>query len=364
MLATYDVRTSLSDLRPEWDALADRLGSPPFLYGGFVDAWTGAFADDRQTCAITARNGAQLVGVLPLVVDGAVAVTPPRFGESGAVATDPETARGLWAAALSELDLRTVEAGPAPTDADGLSAPLAAAHAAGFTGRDWVNQEQPIVDVATDWESYFSGLSRNLRKDVRRRRRRLEERGELTIDVHRGIDALGAPLAEGVKIESSGWKGSEGTAMLTATGQLAFFEQLADWAAARDALEIVFLRLDGVAIAFHYNVVFHDILYALKIGYDESLAELSPGKVLLGAEIERTFAEGRRRFDFGGDPEDYKLKWATGTREFRDCRLEAPSVAGTLSRAARGAARFARRLGADDGQSRPADGMAGRRHRP
>ena len=61
-------------------------------------------------------------------------------------------------------------------------------------------------------------------------------------------------------IENSGWKGEEGTAILTADGQLAFFEGLADWAAARDALEITFLRLDGQAIAFHYNIVFHGIL--------------------------------------------------------------------------------------------------------
>ncbi|MDH3724182.1 MAG: GNAT family N-acetyltransferase [Thermoleophilia bacterium] len=360
---TIDAVASTESLRAEWDALADRTECPPFLYGGFIDAWASAFHGPDALRILTARDGAELVGVLPLVINGDVAQTPPRFGQAGAVSLDESVSRALLAHALAQMDLRTIEMGPLPAGGTELVMAQGSAESAGFAYTDWMNQEQPVVDCDTDWETYFAGLSRNLRKDVRRRRRRLEERGELTIEVHRGADALGERLAEGVAIENSGWKGQEGTAILAGDGQLAFYEALADWTAARDALEITFLRLDGAAVAFHYNIVFHGILYALKIGFDEAHADLSPGKVLLGAEIERTFAEGRRRFDFGGDPEDYKLKWATGTPEFRDCRLETQSVATTLSRAARGAAKFARRIRSDDAPSQPADGMAGRKHR-
>jgi len=360
---TFDVVASSASLRAEWDALADRIGAPPFLYGGLIDAWASAFTTPDALRVITARDGDELVGVLPLVVDGDTGQTPPRFGQAGPVAIDAAAADGLLVHALGELGLRSIEMGPLPADGRELATARRGADSAGLVYQDWVNQEQPIVDCNTDWETYLGALSRNLRKDVRRRRRRLEERGELTIEVHRGANALGEPLAEGLAIESSGWKGDEGTAILEADGQLAFYEALADWAAARDALEITFLRLDGAAIAFHYNIVFHDILYALKIGFDEAYADLSPGKVLLGAEIERTFTEGHARFDFGGDPEDYKLKWATGTTEFRDCRLETQSVTKTLSRAARGAAKLARKLGSESEDAAPADGIAGRKHR-
>ncbi len=360
---TIDAVASTDSLRSEWDALADQTTAPPFLYGGFIEAWSSAFQEPDALRVITARDGSDLVGVLPLVVDGESAQTPPRFGQAGPVARNEQIADALMAYALQAAGFRSIEMGPLPADGADLIRAQRGAESAGFAYSDWVNQEQPIVDCDTDWETYFGGLSRNLRKDVRRRRRRLEERGDLTIQVHRGAEALGEPLAEGVAIESSGWKGQEGTAILEAKGQLAFFQALADWAAARDALEITFLRLDGTAIAFHYNIVFHGILYALKIGFDESYADLSPGKVLLGAEIERTFTEGHRRFDFGGDPEDYKLKWATGTVEFRDCRLEAQSVTKTLSRAARGAAKLARKLGNESEPAAPTDGMAGRKHR-
>jgi CelD/BcsL family acetyltransferase involved in cellulose biosynthesis len=225
-------------------------------------------------------------------------------------------------------------------------------------------EEQPVVDCDTDWETYFGGLSKNTRKDIRRRRRRMEERGALDLDVARGAAALGARLEEAIDIEGSGWKGAEGTAVRNSPAQLAFYRSLSEWAAGRDILEIAFLRLDGQAIAFHYNMCVRGTVYALKSGFDEAYADLAPGKVILAAEIERTFEEGRRRFHFAGQVEDYKLKWATGAERFDWADLDAPGVGGHLTRWARAAHRrgrdFCRRRGAS---GVPADGLAGRRHR-
>src|SRR2546423_9896172 len=53
-------------LHEEWDALADRLGAPPFLRPGWIDAWCGAYAASPVTMLQIRRYG-ELAGVLPLL---------------------------------------------------------------------------------------------------------------------------------------------------------------------------------------------------------------------------------------------------------------------------------------------------------
>ena len=71
----------------EWERLADRLDSTPFLHPGFVLAWQRAFARGPLLLA-TARRAGELVGVLPLVRRGAVLASPANWHtpESGVLA--------------------------------------------------------------------------------------------------------------------------------------------------------------------------------------------------------------------------------------------------------------------------------------
>ncbi|MGI9538722.1 MAG: GNAT family N-acetyltransferase [Miltoncostaeaceae bacterium] len=349
----------------EWDELAERVGVAPYLYGGFLSAWCQTMAAGATVNVATARRGAELCGVLPLVASRVSHFSPPRYGQVGAVADDEDTARLLWGRIFREVRPRSVRLGPVSRDALGLDPVRLAASDTGYTVRPQRLEEQPVVDCATDWDTYLAGLSKNTRKDIRRRRRRLDERGELTLEVSRGPDALGADLNRAIAIEGSGWKGSQGSAIRNSPSQVAFYRRLSEWAAGRGALEIAFLTLDGQAIAMHYSVCFHDVLYALKSGFDEHHADLAPGTVVLAAEIERTFEEGRRRFHFAGQVADYKLRWATGAESFDWVDIDAPGIGGNLTRWGRDGVRRARELRSRRAavEVTPADGLAGRHHR-
>jgi hypothetical protein len=48
----------------------------------------------------------------------------------------------------------------------------------------------PYLANETSWDAYQSGLSKNLRQDLRRRKRRLEQEGRLTLEVCDGTDNL------------------------------------------------------------------------------------------------------------------------------------------------------------------------------
>jgi CelD/BcsL family acetyltransferase involved in cellulose biosynthesis len=320
------VVADLAGLAPEWGALADRTAAPPALHPGPVLAWIRAFGDLAGARAVVLRRGGELHGVLPLLLGplGVSTVGSGHLEEVGVVAADDDAAAAVVARALAvprmRLLLRPVEEG-GPTH-------RALLRATGALGRPLLGRpvdRYELVDATADWEEYWQRRSRNTRSDIKRRRKRLAEAGELDIVVHDGTESLHADLDVIVEIEASGWKGDAGTALAAQPADRRFYREVAEWAAPRGWFRLALLRLDGRPIAFHYSLQAHGVLYALKIGYAGDMARFSPGKVLLASEIERAFREGLRRFDFAGSPAPYKTQWATGHRDL----LEVTSFPGT-----------------------------------
>ena len=330
-----EIVRDLGMVAESWGALADRTAAPPALYPGYVASWVAAYSAPERLRVITVWRGDRLAAVLPLVLDRSrrSTVAMRDVEEAGLVSDGPGSARAAAQGALgmgvARVLLRPVVAGGpthlafASVAEDGGGATLAR-----------VIDEQPVVDIAGPWDPYFRGLSRNTRSDVARRRRRLAEAGEVTVEVLDGAAGLDAALDTAMLIEASGWKGRAGTALASRPDEERFHRLLAMWAARRGWFRLAFLRLDGRPIAFHFSLQAHGIVYPLKIGFAEDMAAHSPGTVLMAAEIERAFGEGLSRFDFAGSVADYKNRWSTGSRVMIELSAFPSGPAGAAARAA------------------------------
>ena len=312
---TLEAGDAIDALAPEWDDLADRVGAVPFLRPGWIRAWWRAFGDGELFLA-TARGGGRLTGVAPLAVDRGVVRSPSNWHtpEFGFLAEDDAAAEELAVSVLSyarrRADLRFV----ARTDR-GVAAVRSLAAARGYRLLERPIQESPFVRTEGLWDDYLAGLSGNLRSDVRRRRRRLDEQGSVAVEVADGRERLDALLGEGFEVEGSGWKVAEGTAIVSRPETVRFYNEVARWAAERGTLRLAFLRLDGRAIAFHFDLEEDGVEYHLKGGYDPEFARYSPSKVLHYGMIERAFESDVRRYEFLGADEPWKLQWAHGRHE-------------------------------------------------
>lgn len=300
--------------RGEWGELAARTGAPSFLGPGYLDVWARHHPPGGAVDLLAARRDGRLVAALPVL--RGVRTGPPGNRETplqGLVAESPGDA-GRLAAALMR--------GPAPVVEFCCVAREDPSHgvvsrAAAEARRTMIAAPAvtiPIVDTHGGWEAYWAGRSRNLRKNVGRVTRRAEERGDLAHQVigdARG-ERLDALLDEGFAVEGSGWKDREGTSLEADRRLGAYYRDLARWAADAGELRLFFIRLDGRAIAFGLCVLTAGGLYAFKIGYDEALAQLSPGVLLIHRMVRWTFEHGVDRFDFAGHDAPYKATWATG----------------------------------------------------
>lgn len=318
----------------EWERLADRVGATPFLHPGFVLAWQHAFADGPLLLA-TVRRRDELAAVLPLTRRGAVLSSPANWHtpQAGVLAEDPGAAKML-ARVLAKvrprrLSLAFVDPHDQSTNAFGREL-----QDAGFSTLERTLTRSPYLEVVGDWAAFESGMRSKARADLRRRRRRLEERGTVSFEVQDGSSRFGELIDEVVQVEATGWKGDQATSIGSREDTLGFYRQIATWAAERGWLRMHFLRLDGQVLATSFALRVNGVHFGLKMGYDVEYRGLSPGMLMLHEIVRSAFEEGLRRVEMLGEDESYKRVWCPETRETIALQAFAPSLAGRIDRLA------------------------------
>jgi CelD/BcsL family acetyltransferase involved in cellulose biosynthesis len=303
-------------LSAAWDGLADRLAAPPFVRPGWILAWSRAFGNG-QLRALTATRGGELVGLVPVICRRGIVSAPVNWHTPlfSFLAVDQEVTAGLArefvTAAKVRADLTFLERSD-PTLAECQSA-------AERAGRPWLVRDvmrSPYVQIeGADWESYQASFSRKFRKDMRRRHRRLEEEGTLTVEHTAGDADFEQALERGFELEASGWKDERGSAIVSDPRTHRFYSDIARWARDRGWLSMAFLRLGDKRIAFDLCLVSDGVVYVLKGGFDPAYRRLSAGNVLTFESLRFAFERGRRSYEFLGDDAPYKLVWTDQTRE-------------------------------------------------
>jgi CelD/BcsL family acetyltransferase involved in cellulose biosynthesis len=148
---------------------------------------------------------------------------------------------------------------------------------------------------------------------VRRLGRRLQELGAIVAPLERPTD-VDADVERTLTLEASGWKGRRGTAILNDPVTAQFYRDVARTFAKRDELRLSTISLEGELVAFDLCIVANGRLWIPKGGIDEQHRRLSPGIVLLVAEIEAALDDGASGVELLGDADAYKLPFATRTR--------------------------------------------------
>jgi hypothetical protein len=146
------------------------------------------------------------------------------------------------------------------------------------------------VDAAQTSSVYLdNALSKKKSKEYRRLAQRLSEQGDMRFDrLQPGADVQ-PWLDEFLSLESSGWKGREGSAFASTEADRRYFTGIVTEAHARGRLGLFALRLDGVAIAMKCNFVGPDGAWSFKIGFEEKYAKYSPGVLLELENIRSAF---------------------------------------------------------------------------
>jgi hypothetical protein len=164
-------------------------------------------------------------------------------------------------------------------------------------------------------EEFTAGLGSDFRSYLRRRRKRLLAKGEVTTEhITCGAD-VASRLEEGYALEKSGWKGRAGTAIAQSGETHRFYTELARFAEQEGHLSLHFLRLNGEAVAFQYGLVYDNKYCLLKPAYNEEYGEASPGQLLMEDVLKYCINSGITEYHFLGPETMWKRKWARDTED-------------------------------------------------
>ncbi len=195
------------------------------------------------------------------------------------------------------------------------------------------------VNIALDgsFEDYWQARSRNLRKNLRRTRKRAtDEELAAELTVHETQPALREALQRYAQMESQGWKAAEGTAIDTTTRQGRFYGDVvqAFGAVGRAAIYELY---NGQRLTASQIVIFSEpMMVTLKITHDETMRHLSPGRVLDYMLLERAYAERRHEVvEFYTNASPEQTTWGTGTRTISHVTLYRHPLIKTLLKARR-----------------------------
>ncbi|MGN6593288.1 MAG: GNAT family N-acetyltransferase [Terriglobales bacterium] len=133
--------------------------------------------------------------------------------------------------------------------------------------------------------------------------------------------AVAAAFERCLAVEASGWKGRQGTAMLSRPAVADFYRQLVRQLAEQQCLRLFLLRCVDEVVAFDLTVVTPRGLAGLKIGMAESWKKWTPGMVLQLWVLRAAHAGGWGEYDFLGGDDPHKAEWTPHFRAL--CRLQA-----------------------------------------
>ncbi|MFC5460198.1 GNAT family N-acetyltransferase [Massilia niabensis] len=152
------------------------------------------------------------------------------------------------------------------------------------------------VTLAGSFEDYWNARGKNLRGNLKKQRARLERDGVATrLQVDRDPGAMAQGIADYGRLETTGWKGGEGTAVSVDNAQGRYYRAMLEGMAARGAASIYRYYLGEQLVAMDLCVEDGTSIVVLKTAYDESVpSNLSP-TLLMREEACRSL------FDAGGD---------------------------------------------------------------
>ena len=299
-----------------------------FNHPGWWKAAIHCYGEGRRLYAIAVSVGSELCGYWLLwekrlgPKDAFVRVIEPV----GARHTDyimPLVARGydrrvVIGAMLDALKPRlgadAILLWPKAEGADGADGAIGAAFADGNFLVHRKIRRCPRMTLPVSYEELKSRWSRNHRTQLRRRKKRLREIGELTYFVAQSREEIAAGYDRMMALHRANWDKRSAGSEFHKTGNVCFVETVAQ-GLPLDLIHYSEVRVGGRAVSCNLDFRLGDEVLLYKGAFDINYSRYSPGMVHLAMHAEWAIESDIAVLDFMQGEEDYKFLWADGVQE-------------------------------------------------
>jgi len=299
----------------------------------WIASWLTAF-DSHDSFFLCAYENGQLAGLAALrrlseawqgcrlrIVQSLTNIETYRFDflSQGRVDVVEHLWRALCASELADV----IRIDSVPEGSPTLAAGLSVARQQGWRAVLEPTFLTPWRAVSTPWDRE---LSSKFKANLRHRERRLARRGAVSFDVASGESGAASAIEAFYRIESSGWKGQQGTSVARQPRVKQLYDGMI--AGAGDDLLVPVLSVSNTPVAAQVLRMRGRIMFLLKTAYDEAYSECAPGQLITARVIQYGVEHGLAALDFLADNLPWKAEWATGFLPHHRLLLFAPTFTG------------------------------------
>ena len=278
--------------RAEWARLAARAAEPnPFFEPDFILPAARQLVASRRPTVLVARKRVdgrmRMIGALPLSPAGQFLAGPARAWRDplmalGAPLLDRDHAVEAFSAFLAWVGERrplakAIVLHMTPRAGAAANAIRAAAQLRAVDCVEFDAGARAALHAGADLDNMISS---GRRTQLRRMRRKLEERGAVALRVVSGA-AVEQEMEKFFELEASGWKGRKRTALASSIRTLALARGFLRGLSRENRCAIASLDIDGAPAAAAVLVYSGGTAFYWKIAYDERYADYSPGAQLM-----------------------------------------------------------------------------------
>lgn len=285
------------------------------------------------------REGPAVVGVVPFsLTSGWIRGVPARIADlsTNVASYHPELIGTLAAETLLELTF----SGREVAEWDVLrinNIPDAGHMAAGV--RAWVSrhgyratvtpgEHSPYVPVQGDWVSFVQSRPKKFRANINRMLRRPSEYGESVMVWFRSEADTDELLRMMLLVERASWKAREGISIADRPSEVDYYRQLLPLLSSKKWLFANVLKLNDQPVAYVLCCLAGGWCGQMKTSFVPDARDC--GGAVITASIMQAHESGATEYDFLGNADPHKLRWADAIRPHSNYLITSGSWRGKL----------------------------------
>jgi CelD/BcsL family acetyltransferase involved in cellulose biosynthesis len=333
---------TLMSLEPGWRSLTTSGAcAEPFFRPEWFEAFASTLAPQSAGLVVVVYAGSEPKGILPLMQAnrffGKIPATTlrslsnvhsSRFDFIHDGTNTAAVTQSLWRALKARKDWDVLEAQDVPPQGN-FRYLMKLAEADGYPVAVWPTRKMPRLTLSCDKATPFQNCPENFkgsRSRLKGKLKKLSEEGAVRFTISTEVsDEL---LNDFFRLEASGWKGKNGSAIACDPRLVAFYSKVARCAHADKTLRMYSMRAGDRLVAMHFGLFSNSVYYIPKVAYDEAYRKVSPGLLLAKYVIEDLTSIGGTVFDFLGPRMEWKGVWTSEHLEHSHCYIFRPSAGG------------------------------------
>lgn len=322
-------RLDVAEFTTLWSLQRDTLQwHNPFVTPPWLKAWWQHFSDDNESLVLLVTADNRPLGVAPLMIRDKTArfMGSSDLCDSGdfVVASGmqevffQEILRHLEKEGINRLVLEQVR-----VDSEVCLHFIPTAQTDGWSVSLSPQGASVQMDLPKSWENYLQGLGSKQRHEVRRKLRRVNDRGILATQEIRTADQTTSAMDTFIHLFRQ--SRADKKEFMTEKRE-AFFRSLADELAQFDMLYLLYLTIDNVPAASVFCVENGNTVYLYNNGFDPRFRGISVGLVSKIQTIRASIEAGQSVYDFLSGTERYKYQLGGAEIPLLRCIIERRSL--------------------------------------